>query len=72
MPFTTVPEVMIVHLVMFVIRWLNEFPVKGGVSDVISPGTQLTGICLDFNKHFRLMFGSYVQTHEECPQEIIR
>ena len=47
------------------VHWLNAFPSKNGVSDTISPGTLLTGIVPDFNKHYKLNFGSYVQTHEE-------
>ena len=65
LPFTTVPRIITVNLVMFVVHWLNAFPVKNGVSDTISPGLLLTGKVPDFNKHCKLMFGSYVQTHEE-------
>ena len=47
------------------VMWLNAFPVKGGVSDTLSPRTLLTGIKMDYNKHCRLQFGAYVPTHED-------
>ena len=39
------------------------FPAKGGISNV-SPRTLMTRIKLDYSKHFRLPFGSYVQVHD--------
>ena len=40
------------------------FPAKGGIPNV-SPRTLTTGIKLDYSKHCRLPFGSYVQVHDE-------
>ena len=40
------------------------FPAKGGIPNV-SPRTLMTGIKLDYSKHCRLPFGSYVQVHDE-------
>ena len=40
------------------------FPAKGGISNV-SLRTLMTGIKLDYSKHCRLPFGSYVQVHDE-------
>ena len=45
--------------------WINRFPAKGGVTNV-SPRTLMTGIKLDYSKHCRLPFGSYVQVHNEA------
>ena len=45
--------------------WLNNFPPKDGVSRSISPSTLVTGHNIDYNKHIKLEFGEYVQTHEE-------
>ena len=56
---------MVIHLVMFVYFWLNAFPPKNGVSDKVAPGEFIGGRVIDFNKHCRASFGSYVQTHEE-------
>ena len=45
--------------------WLNMFPRKGGISQTMSPRTLLTGLTMNYNRHCRLEFGKYVQTHEE-------
>ena len=45
--------------------WLNMFPQKGGISQTMSPRTLLTGLTMNYNRHCRLEFGEYVQTHEE-------
>ena len=44
--------------------WINIFRAKGGISNV-SPRTLMTEIKLDYSKHCRLPFGSYVQVHDE-------
>jgi hypothetical protein len=56
---------MLINLVLACDRMLNNFPAKGGISDVYSPRTILTGETLDFKKHLALEFGEYVQVHEE-------
>ena len=38
---------------------------KGGISQTMSPRTLLTGLTMNYNRHCRLEFGEYVQTHEE-------
>ena len=63
--YITIFSLMVVHLVMFVYFWLNAFPPKGGVSDKVAPGEFLGGRTLDYKKHCKEGFGSYVQTHEE-------
>ena len=45
--------------------WLNMFPRKGGMSKTMSPRTLLMGLTMNYNRHCRLEFGEYVQTHEE-------
>ena len=65
LPYTTMPSLMVVHLVMYVYFWLNAFPPKYGISDKVAPGEFLGGRVIDFKKHCRSGFGSYVQTHEE-------
>jgi hypothetical protein len=44
---------------------LNNFLAKGGISDVYSPRTILTGETLNFKLHLALEFREYVQVHEE-------
>jgi hypothetical protein len=45
--------------------WLNMFPAVDGVSDSISPCGLIAGLKLDYNKHCRMEYGTYVQTHKE-------
>ena len=65
LPYVTMPKSMVVDMVKFVVHWLNAFPVKGGISENMSPGLIMTGKSVDFQLHCKQPFGSYVQTHEE-------
>jgi len=64
LPFTSVPVKMLTHMVFFVVKMLNHFPVKGGVSALYSPKTILSGQTLNY-KQCALPFGTYCQVHEE-------
>lgn len=63
--YAVIPRLMVAELLYLVVYWLNAFLSKNGVSDTISPGTLLTVVVPDFDKHCRLSFGGYIQTHEE-------
>jgi len=52
-------------MVYNVVFWLNVFPQRDGVHEVMSPRTILTGLHINHDKHCTLEFGSYVQIHEE-------
>jgi hypothetical protein len=39
-------------------------PPSSGISKTYSPRTIMTGTTLDYNKHCKLPFGAYVETHE--------
>jgi len=52
-------------MVYNVVFWLNTFPHKDGVHTTISPRTLITGLAIDYHKHCKLAFGTYVQVHEE-------
>jgi hypothetical protein len=56
---------MIVEFINFVVLWLNAFPPLSGVPKPYSTRTIMTGTTLDYAKHCKLPFGSYVETHEE-------
>ena len=58
LPYTTIPSLMMVHLVMFVYFWLNAFSPKNGVSDKVAAGEFIGGRVIDFNKHCTATFGS--------------
>jgi hypothetical protein len=45
--------------------WLNSFPPIDGVSKTLSPRAIVAGLQIDYAKHCKLEFGTYVQTHEE-------
>jgi hypothetical protein len=64
LPFKNIPSRMIIELIHFVVLWSNAFPPSSGVSNTYSPRTIMTGTTLDYNKHCRLPFGAYVETHE--------
>ncbi len=63
-PFTAIPVKMLTHMVFFIVKLLNYFPAKGGVSTQFSPKTILSGQTLNY-KQCSLPFGTYCQVHEE-------
>jgi len=63
-PFEQHPNRLIGKTVYNAIFWLNCFPHKNGIHPTLSPCTTVTGSTIDYNKHFILQFGSYVQVHE--------
>ena len=65
LPFTRIPKLLTIHIVFNSVKLLNFFPTKGGVSDVLSPKTIMSGETLDFKKHLSLPIGQYCQVHEE-------
>jgi hypothetical protein len=65
LPFKIIPKLMTIHIVLNVVKLLNFFPTKGGVSDTLSPKTIISGETLDFKKHPSLQIGQYCQVYEE-------
>jgi len=45
--------------------WLNFFPHKDEIHATLSPHTIVTGSNINYNKHCKLEFGTYVQVHEQ-------
>jgi len=70
-PFTRFPSRMVIEMVTSSVFWLNMFPVNDGISMTMSPRTIITGLRADYNKHCRIKFGAYVQTHEEHDNSMI-
>jgi hypothetical protein len=64
LPFRKMPNRMIVELINFVVLWLNVFSPSIGVSKTYNPRTVMKGTTLDYNKHCKLPFGAYTETHE--------
>jgi hypothetical protein len=65
LPFEIIPKLTTVHIVLNVVKLLNLFPTKGGVSDTLSPKTIMSRETLDFKKHLSLQIGLYCQVHKE-------
>ena len=65
LPFETLPHRLIVEIVYNAMFWLNCFPHKNGIHATLSPRTIVTGSKIDFDKHCKLQFGTYVQVHEQ-------
>ena len=55
---------MIVEIIALVILWLNALPPSPSVGGNLSPHQIVTGLTIDYAKHFRLQFGKYAQVHE--------
>jgi hypothetical protein len=65
LPFKYLPRLIVVRLVANAVLWMNALPQPLGVLTDHSPRYLLLGRDLTYDKHVRLPFGSYVQTHEE-------
>ena len=64
LPFKIMPGQLTMELLSSCFFWLNVCPRKSGFSDTMIPRTIVTGLMIDYNKHCKLQFGEYVQTHE--------
>ncbi|OEU10337.1 hypothetical protein FRACYDRAFT_247347 [Fragilariopsis cylindrus CCMP1102] len=65
LPFKTLPRIMVIHLLVTVMFYINAFVWRKGVSQYLSPLTILEGIVLDYNLHFQVIFGEYIHTYDE-------
>jgi hypothetical protein len=60
------PDQMVIHLLYFVCMWINAFPSENGVSTQYSPREIVTGTKMDYNKHCKALWGSYVEASEDA------
>ncbi len=65
LPFTQMPQVILIELIYHVVLWLNAFPSKSGISETLSPREIVLRHKLDFKLHCRAPFGSYCEAHDE-------
>jgi len=65
LPFRRLPARLIIEIVYSSIFWLNCFPPNDGISPTLSPRAIIVGTQIDYAKHCKLEFGTYVQTHED-------
>ena len=55
---------MIVWIFALVIFWTNALPPSPYVGGNLIPRQIITGLTIDYTKHFQLQFGEYAQVHE--------
>jgi hypothetical protein len=65
LPFKRLPKLMIIHMTSDIVRCLNQFPWKYGISDTMSPSTIVVGTGPPDYNNMRIEFGSYVQVFED-------
>jgi len=59
------PKQLVIHLIYYVVMFLNAMPAKTGISDTISPREIVMRRRLDWNKHCTGEFGKYVEAHSD-------
>jgi hypothetical protein len=64
MPFNSIPAWMLIHAVLFEMKQLNIFPVKGGLLSMLSPKQIMSGEVVHY-KLCAMDFGRYHQIHEK-------
>jgi hypothetical protein len=65
LPSNKILKIMVKILAMESAKKLNFFPPKSGVSPYYSPHMIMHQQSINYNKHFSITFGSYVQAHTE-------
>ena len=63
LPFQAIPKVMMKALAKRVVKFVNVFPTKGGVSEHWSPCAIITGHPLDCDTSCICPFGSFCRLH---------
>ena len=64
LPYEKLPRLMLIELVYQMVMWLNAFPVKSGIIGFLLRELVLWQK-LDFKKHCRVQFGTYIKAHDE-------
>ncbi len=70
--YAVLPKQLVIHMIYYVVTFLNCSVAKNGVSDTLSPREIILRRKLDWNKHCTskgepLEFGKYVEAHEDPP-----
>ncbi len=65
LPYNILPHQITIHLVYFAVLWLNSLPAATRVSKKYSPREIVLGRKLDFDKHCKATFGSYIEAHKD-------
>ena len=70
LPFNYLPRMMVVQLILTVVFYVNALVQKKGVSQVLLRLTIAEWIFLDFNLHFYVIFGKFLQIYEDTNNAI--
>jgi hypothetical protein len=65
LPYNILPRQVTIHLVYFAVLLLNSLPAAAGVSKKYSPHKIVLDRKLNFDKHCKATFGSYVEAHND-------
>jgi hypothetical protein len=65
LPYPELPQQIVIHLLHFIVMWLNNFPTSTGISTRWSPRELILRHKLDYKSHCRALFGSYCEAHED-------
>ena len=65
LPFNSLLRMMAMHLMKTVVFYANEFAWRRGMSQITHPITIVEGGALDFNLHFRVIFGEFCKILRE-------
>ena len=68
LPYGRWPKIMIIRCASEVMKWLNTFPPKGGISAYYSPRAIILNKGVDYKIHCQHQFGAYVQAHTDNPK----
>ncbi len=70
LPYQHLPPMFVIEMVHNAVFWRNMFALKGGLSKTQSPSELILGRNVDYNVHYKVEFGEYVQMHEEHSNDI--
>ena len=60
LPFDILPNRLVVEVIYNAMFWLNFFLHKDGIHATMSPRMIVTGANINYNKHCKLQFGTYI------------
>ena len=63
LPFKYIPLLMLLKMVYTWTKWINTFPPKDGISDILSSQAIVTSTQLNYKTDCQLLFGTYIQAH---------
>ena len=64
-PFRKIPSIMTISLFVAATLWIRAFSAQDGMSPTLIPRPTVTGLDINYNKHYKLEFSEYVQVHEK-------